>query len=136
MVGIARLELREHHGTFSIAGHRGGQAFQPAGGDHGLFAAQVFDDALFGAAVLADGLDQVEVGVAVDVFFADEHVRLAASAAGFSQWESARKPQNLALHSWPAAASAKADQGLTRRSAPESGRHCPSWVLLDALAET
>src|SRR3712207_3154225 len=42
------------------------------------------------------------------------------------QRKSARKPQNLALHAWPAAAWAKADQRLTRRSAPESGHHCPS----------
>src|SRR3712207_7981836 len=59
----------------SVAGHRGGQALEPAGRDHHLLAAEVLDDALLGAAVLPDGLDQVEVGVAVDVLFArsEEH---------------------------------------------------------------
>ena len=103
-VGIAGLKLRQHHGAFGVAGHRGGQALEPAGRDHHLLAAEVLDDALLGAAVLPDGLDQVEVGVAVDVLFADEHARLAASAAGSGQRKSAGKPRNLALHSWPAAA--------------------------------
>src|SRR3712207_9336608 len=84
----------------SVAGHRGGQALEPAGRDHHLLAAEVLDDALLGAAVLPDGLDQVEVGVAVDVLFADEHARLAAGVAGVRQWKSARKPQNLEIHIW------------------------------------
>jgi hypothetical protein len=103
-VGIAGLKLRQHHGALGVAGHRGGEALKAAGRDHHLLAAEVLDDALLGAAVLADGLDQVEVGVAVDVLFADEHAPLAAFAAGYSQRKSARKPRNLALHSWPAAA--------------------------------
>ena len=85
LVGIARLELRQHDGAFGVAGHRGGQALEPAGGDHRLLAAQALDDALLGAAVLAHGLDQVEVGVAVDVLFADEHAPLAAGVAGVRQ---------------------------------------------------
>ena len=58
-----------------------------------------FDDALLGTAVLADGLDQVEVAVAVDVLFADEHAGLAAGLARLSQLTQAFKLQNLASHS-------------------------------------
>ena len=76
--GIAGLELRQHHGALGVAGDRAGQALEAAGGDHGLLAAEVLDDALLGAAVLAHGLDEVEVGVAVDALLADEHARLAA----------------------------------------------------------
>ena len=128
MVGIAGLELRQHHGALGIAGHRGGEALQPAGGDHGLLAAQILDDALLGAAVLANGLDQVQVGVAVDALLADEHARLAPEVAGFRQPISASKQQNLASRIWPAAAQAKADQRLTRPRAPKSGLHCSSWA--------
>src|SRR6185312_3025363 len=70
--------LREHHGPLGVAGDGAGQALEGAGRREGLFAAQVLDDALFGAAVLAHGLDQVEVGVAVDALLADEHGGLAA----------------------------------------------------------
>jgi hypothetical protein len=56
-----------------VAGNRAGQALEGAGGGDNLLAAQVLDDALLGAAVLAHGLDKVEVGVAVDALFANEH---------------------------------------------------------------
>ena len=72
-IGIAGLELRQDHGALGVAGDRAGQALEFAGGDDGFLAAEVLDDALFGAAVLAHALDEVEVGVAVDVLFADEH---------------------------------------------------------------
>jgi hypothetical protein len=72
-LGVAGLELREDHGPLGIAGDGAGQALEGAGRREGLLAAQVLDDALLGAAVLAHGLDQVEVGVAVDALLADEH---------------------------------------------------------------
>ena len=40
--------------------------------DH-LLAAEIGDDALFGAAVLAHVLDQIDVGVAADALVADKH---------------------------------------------------------------
>jgi len=72
-VGVAGLELREDERPLGVAGHGGGQALEGAGGGDGLLAAEVFDDALLGAAALAHGLDEVEVGVAVDALLADEH---------------------------------------------------------------
>src|SRR4051812_5227626 len=63
-----------------LAGDGAGQALEGAGGRQGFFAAQVLDDVLLGAAVLAHGLDEVEVGIAVDALLADEHGRLAAAA--------------------------------------------------------
>src|SRR3954469_8787313 len=65
-LGVAGLELREDHGPLGVAGDGTGQALQDSGCREGVLAAQVLDDALLGAAVLAHGLDQVEVGVAVD----------------------------------------------------------------------
>ena len=85
LVGMAGGELGEHDGPLGVAGDRAGEAFQAAGGEDGVLAAEVLEDALLGAAVLADGLDQVEVGVAVAVLFADEHARLAARVARFRQ---------------------------------------------------
>src|SRR3954454_910131 len=72
-LGVAGLELREDHGPLGVAGDGTGQALEGAGCREGLLAAQVLDDALLGAAVLAHGLDEVEVGVAVDALLADEH---------------------------------------------------------------
>ena len=72
-LGVAGLELRENHGPLGVAGDGAGQALKGAGRREGLLAAQVLDDALFGAAVLAHGLDEVEVGVAVDALLTDEH---------------------------------------------------------------
>ena len=89
LAGIAPLELRQHDGAFGIAGNRAGQALEPAGGDHDLLAAEIPDDALLGAAVLADGFDQVEVSVAVDGLFPDEHAGLAAEVGAFRQSKSA-----------------------------------------------
>ena len=77
-IGVAGLELGQHHGALGIARHRAGQAIELTRGDDGLLAAEVLDDALLGAAVLAHALDQVEVGVAVDALLADEHDGLAA----------------------------------------------------------
>src|SRR4051812_19696207 len=70
---IAGLKLREHHGPLGVAGDGAGQALEGAGGREGLLATEVLDDALFGAAVLAHGLDEIQVGVAVDALLADEY---------------------------------------------------------------
>jgi hypothetical protein len=42
-----------------------------------LLTAEVFDDALLGAAFLAHALDEVQVGVAVDMFLADKHPQIS-----------------------------------------------------------
>src|SRR3954453_22641294 len=76
--GFAGLELRQNHGPLGVAGNRAGQALKGPGRREDLLAAQVLDDALLGAAVLTHGLDEVEVGVAVDALLADEHDQLAA----------------------------------------------------------
>jgi hypothetical protein len=98
LIRVAGGEFGEDHRPLGIAGNRAGEAFEAAGGEDGVLAAEVLDDALLGAAVLADGLDQVEVGVAVDVLFADEHAGLAADLFGFGQLTSASRLQNLASH--------------------------------------
>src|SRR4051812_5649294 len=71
--GVAGLDLGENHGPLGVTGDGTGQALKGAGRREGLLAAQVLDDALLGAAVLAHGLDEVEVGVAVDALLTDEH---------------------------------------------------------------
>jgi hypothetical protein len=58
--------------------HRRGEPIEFARGDHNLFAAEVLDDALLGAAILAHALDEVEVG-ACGVWFV---VLRAAAARG------------------------------------------------------
>ena len=98
LVGMAGGEFGEHDGALGVAGDGAGEAFEATGGEDGVLAAEILDDALLGAAVLADGLDQVEVGVAVDVLFADEHAGLAAGVAGFGQVTQALRLQNLASH--------------------------------------
>ena len=95
-LGVAGLELREDHGPLGVAGDGAGQALEGAGCREGLLAAEVLDDALLGAAVLAHGLDEVEIGVAVDALLADEHGRLAAALALVRQGKSAQLVQNLA----------------------------------------
>jgi hypothetical protein len=48
--------LREDHGAFGAAGNGGSEALKFTGRDDDLLAAQVLDETLLGAAVLADGL--------------------------------------------------------------------------------
>jgi hypothetical protein len=67
--------LREDHGPLGVAGDGAGQAIEGTGRREGLLAAQVLDDALCGAAILAHGLDKVEIGGAVDALLADEHAQ-------------------------------------------------------------
>src|SRR4051812_28272229 len=101
--GVAGLDLRENHGPLGITGDRAGQALEGAGGGNGLLAAEVLDDALLGAAVLAHGLDEVEVGVAVDALLADEHAKLATDLAIVRQGKTTRLLQNLASQLFAAA---------------------------------
>jgi hypothetical protein len=72
------LELREDDCALGVAADRGGQAFELTGGNDGVLPAEVLDDALLGASILAHALDEVQVGVTVDMLFADEHAELAA----------------------------------------------------------
>ena len=60
--GIASLELRKDDGALGVAADRSRQPLEFAGGDDHLVATEILDDALFGTAVLAHALDQVEVG--------------------------------------------------------------------------
>lgn len=78
VIRVASLKLRQDDGAFGVTTDRQGQAFEFAGGKDGFLAAEILDDALLGAAVLADALNEVEVGVTSDALFADEHARLAA----------------------------------------------------------
>ena len=78
LIRVAGRELGQDHGALGVAGDRTGQALELARGDDGLLAAEILDDALLGAAVLAHALDEIQVGVAVDVLLADEHAGLAA----------------------------------------------------------
>ena len=84
-IGVAGLELRQDHGALGVAGDGAGEALEFTGGDDDLLAAEVLDDALLGAAVLAHALDEVQVGVAVDVLLADEHAELAADNKAIRQ---------------------------------------------------
>src|SRR3712207_3393942 len=59
LIGVAGGEFGQHDGPLGVAGDGAGEAFEAAGGEDGVLAAEVLDDALLGAAVLADGLDQV-----------------------------------------------------------------------------
>src|SRR5207253_343885 len=83
-LGVASFDLRQHKGAFGVAGDGTGQALEGAGGGDRLLAAQVLDDALLGAAVLAHGLDEVEIGVAIDALLADEHAISSRSAVEFA----------------------------------------------------
>src|SRR3954453_931650 len=71
--GVAGLDLGENHGPLGVTGDGTGQALEGAGGGNGFLSAEVLDDALLVAAVLAHGLDEVEVGVTVDALLANEH---------------------------------------------------------------
>src|SRR3954470_15092103 len=82
-VGVAGVDLGEDQRPLGVAGHGGGQALEGAGGGDGLLAAEVLDDALPGAAALAHGLDEVEVGVAVDALLTDEHAISSRQVSGF-----------------------------------------------------
>src|SRR3954469_7829745 len=90
-IGVAGVELREDHGALGVAGDGAGEALEGAGGGDGLLASEVLDDALLGAAALAHGLDEIEVGVAVDALLADEHAISSCLMLDFvkGNWHSA-----------------------------------------------
>ena len=79
-----------------------------------------------GAAILAHGLDEVEIGLSVDALLADEHAGLAATLVRPCQAKSAHLAQNLASQLLAAAARAQANQALTRQMTSKTGRHCSS----------
>ena len=122
--GLLAFELREDDGALSVARHGGCQAFKLAGSDDDLLAAEIPDDALLGAAVLAYALDEVQVGVAVDVLLADEHAELAADSKEIRQDQSAARPHNLALHILMDNLPPQANQWLMPASPAKSGSNC------------
>jgi len=77
-IGIAAVNLRQQQCPLGIPGDRRRQPFQPARGQHRVLAAEVLDDPLLGPPVLADALDQVEVGVAADRLLAHEHAAISS----------------------------------------------------------
>src|SRR4051794_6514240 len=77
-VGVTGLELRQHHSALGVAGDRTGQPLELAGSHDDLLAAEILDDALFGTTLLPNAVDEVEVGVAVDMLFPDEHPRISS----------------------------------------------------------
>jgi hypothetical protein len=83
--GVARLDRRQHQRPLGEAGDGGGEPVERAAGEHGVLAAEVLDDPLPGARALADALDEVEVGGAVDRLLAHEQARLAARDGGVCQ---------------------------------------------------
>jgi hypothetical protein len=72
-LGRPTLDPLQDDGAFGMPPDRRREPIEIARGQHRVLAAKVLDDALFGAAILAHALDQVEVGVAVDGLFTDEH---------------------------------------------------------------
>src|SRR4029077_6742601 len=69
----ALLEQGEHHRALCQTGGGEHQAVEVAAAFDLFLAAEVADDALLDVAALADGLDQVDVGVGADALFPDEH---------------------------------------------------------------
>ena len=123
---IAGLELRQNDGTFGVTADRHGEAFELARGNDGFLAAEIFDDALLGAAILADALDEIEVGVTSDVLFADEHARLAARRIRECQSQSPLRPHYLAPQICAVSASPQCNQWLMQAQPSKSARHCSS----------
>jgi hypothetical protein len=89
-LGGAAVDLRQKERPLGIAGDRRRQPFQPTRGQHRVLAPEVLDDPLLGPAGLADALDQVEVGVAVDRLLAHEHAAISSSSILDYQPKSAR----------------------------------------------
>jgi hypothetical protein len=69
----ARVEGGEHQGALGQAGGGARQPIEVATAFDFFLVAEIADDALPDAAVLADGLDQVDVGVGADALVPDEH---------------------------------------------------------------
>ena len=77
-VGVATFNLRQHERPLGEAGDRGCQPVELATLQHRVLAAEILDDPLPGSRSLAQALDEVEIGVAVDGLLAQEHAALAA----------------------------------------------------------
>jgi predicted ABC-type transport system involved in lysophospholipase L1 biosynthesis ATPase subunit len=69
----AVLKQRQDHRTPRQAGGGTHQAVEVATAPDLFLATEIADDPLPGPGPLADGLDQVDVGVRTDALFADEH---------------------------------------------------------------
>jgi hypothetical protein len=67
------VDQRQDHRALGEASGGAGQAVEVAATFDVFFAAEIADDALLDLAILADGLDQVDVGIAADALFTDEH---------------------------------------------------------------
>lgn len=71
--GAAAVDQRHNHRSLRQPRGRSGQAVEIAARFDHLLASEIADDALFGLAVLSNGLDQIEVRVGADSFLTDEH---------------------------------------------------------------
>ncbi|HVR59833.1 MAG TPA: hypothetical protein VMT72_23755 [Pseudolabrys sp.] len=67
------IESGEHHGSLGETRSGAGKPIEITTRFDHLLAAKVLDDALLGRAVLAHGLNQVDVAVGADSLLADEH---------------------------------------------------------------
>jgi hypothetical protein len=67
------LDQRQHHRTLCQPGNRARQTVEITARNDHFLAPEIGDDALLGATVLADVLDQVDVGVGANALVAGEH---------------------------------------------------------------
>jgi hypothetical protein len=67
------IDEGQDHRTLCEPRSRSCQAIEVTAAFDVFLAPEIADDALLGPAILADGLDQVDVGVAADALFTDEH---------------------------------------------------------------
>jgi hypothetical protein len=78
----ARQQINDHRPTAGMLACLELRQDMPFGeftrGHNGILAAEILDDALFGAAIFTHALDKVEVGVAVDVLLAGEHAKISS----------------------------------------------------------
>jgi len=135
-IEITGVELREDDRALGVAADRGGQAFEFARGNDGVLPAEVLDDALFGAAVLAHALDEVKVGVAVDALFADEHAELAPDDDAIRQVKWAVCPHYLALQDFRDPRAPQTNQWFMPRVPAKIGVWCSTWVKVRPLSSS
>jgi hypothetical protein len=69
----AVLDQRQNHRALRQASSRAREAIEIAARLDRFLAAEIADDVLFGLAVLANGLDQIQIAVGADSLLADEH---------------------------------------------------------------
>jgi hypothetical protein len=67
------LDQRQHHRTLRQPGNGARQTVEITARNDHFLAPEIGDDALLGATVLADVLDQVDVGVGANALVAGEH---------------------------------------------------------------